>query len=62
MATKVGLIANLSFIFAMLLATTGDAQYSHMPCTAAPSPLYNLKPCEDKLTIPCPDEIFAALS
>ena len=59
MDAKVVLIANLSFIFAMLLATTGYAQYSDMPCTAAPSPIYNLKPCEDKLTIPCRDEIFA---
>lgn len=58
MDSKVAFLVNVSFIFAMLLATSGHAQYSTLPCTAAPSPRYNLQPCADRLTTVCRDELF----
>lgn len=58
MDAKVALIVKAFFLFAMLLATSAYAQYSDLPCTAAPSPQYNLRPCGDKLSIVCRDEIF----
>ena len=58
MDSKVVFIVNVSFVFAMLLATSGDAQYSTLPCTTAPSPRFNLKPCVDKLTTVCRDKLF----
>ena len=58
MDARLSFILNASFVFTMLLATSADAQYSDPPCTAVPSPGYNLRPCGDQLTIICRDEIF----
>jgi len=58
MDSKVAFIVNTSFIFAILLATCGDAQYSTLKCTTAPSPRFSLKPCADRLITVCRDEFF----
>ena len=59
MDAKVALFLNVSFIFAMLVAASGEApQYPSIPCNVAPSPWYDLKPCQERLTTVCRDDIF----
>jgi len=57
MDARLSFIVKASFVFAMLLATSANAQYSDLPCATMPSLEYNLRPCGDQLTIICRDEI-----
>ena len=59
MDAKVALFLNATFIFAMLLTTSGDDQYPNIPYNAAPSPRFNLKSCQDKPTTVCRGNLFS---